>query len=102
MPIRLLDKLPKKLKDPDFVKAWEETGAEFALAREIIRSRMAAGLSQSELAEKIGTTQSVISRLESGSHTPSLSTLRRIAEVTHSRLRVEIIPLSGAHSIPEN
>ena len=53
---------------------------------------MAAGLSQTELAEKMGTTQSTVARLESCSYTPSVSTLKRVAEATGSRLRIEFIP----------
>ena len=92
-PRRLLDKLPKLLEDPEFATAWEDTREEFALAREIIRTRVAAGLSQKELAEKIGTTQSVIARLESGTHTPSVSTLKRVAAATHSKLCISLEPI---------
>ena len=87
------------MKDPEFAAAWEEAREEFSIAREIIRTRVAAGMSQKELAEKIGTTQSVIARLESGAHTPSVSTLKRVAAATHSTLRIELIPVdSSGHS----
>ena len=99
MSRRLLDKLPKMMEDSEFAAAWEETREEFSIAREIIRTRVAAGMSQKELAEKIGTTQSVIARLESGGHTPSVSTLRRVAEATHSKLRIELVPTgAGSHA----
>lgn len=52
MSRRLLDKLPKLLQDPECAAEWEESGKEFSIAREIIRTRVAAGLSQKELAEK--------------------------------------------------
>ncbi len=90
--LRVLDKLPELMKNPKFAAAWEETKEEFAIAREIIRSRTAAGISQKDLAEKIGTTQSTIARLESGAHTPSVSTLRRVAEATHTKLRISLVP----------
>ncbi len=92
MSRRLLDRLPKMMEDPEFAVAWEEAREEFSIAREIIRTRIAAGLSQKELAEKIGTTQSVIARLESGAHVPSVSTLKRVAEATHSKLRIKLVP----------
>jgi transcriptional regulator with XRE-family HTH domain len=95
MSRRLLDKLPKMMEDPEFAAAWEEAKEEFSIAREIIRTRVAAGLSQKELAEKIGTTQSAIARLESGEHMPSVSTLKRVAEATHSKLRIELVPSAG-------
>ncbi|MDR2892801.1 MAG: helix-turn-helix domain-containing protein [Deltaproteobacteria bacterium] len=99
MTRRLLDSLPKMLENPEFAAAWEEAREEFAIAREIIRTRVAAGMSQKELAEKIGTTQSVIARLESGAHTPSVSTLKRVAEATHAKLRIELVPVAGGPQV---
>lgn len=100
MSRRLLDKLPKMMEDPEFAAVWEDARDEFSIAREIIRTRVAAGMSQKELAEKIGTTQSVIARLESGSHMPSVSTLKRVAEATHAKLRIELIPADDESHIP--
>jgi len=88
---RLLDKLPDLMNDPEFAAAWHEAEEEFAIAREVIRARTAAGLSQQELAERLNTTQSAIARLESGTHTPSVSTLKRVAEATHAKLRIELV-----------
>ncbi|MBR4608217.1 MAG: helix-turn-helix transcriptional regulator [Lachnospiraceae bacterium] len=93
MSHQLLDKLPKLLEDSEFASAWEDTRDEFALAREIICTRVAAGLSQKELADKIGTTQSVIARLESGTHTPSVSTLKRVAAATNAKLNISFAPI---------
>ncbi len=92
MSRRLLDKLPELMRDPEFATAYHAAEEEFSIAREIIRARTSAGLSQKELAEKIGTTQSVIARLESSAHTPSVSTLKRVALATHSRLRIVLEP----------
>ncbi|MCK0197756.1 helix-turn-helix domain-containing protein [Ancylobacter sp. 6x-1] len=52
---------------------------------------MAAKLSQAELAMRLGTTQSAIARLEGGGVSPSLSTLRRYAEATGTKLHVELV-----------
>jgi DNA-binding XRE family transcriptional regulator len=49
------------------------------VARQIIRLRLDHGLSQEALAERVGTTKSAISRLESGQHAPNLATLDKIA-----------------------
>jgi len=100
MSKRLLDKLPGLMKDPAFATAWQEAEEEFSIAREVIRARIAAGLSQQELAERLHTTQSVIARLESGTHAPSVSTLKRVAEATHSKLRIELVPATGIASTP--
>lgn len=91
MTKRLLDKLPELMRDEEFAQIWNETSEEFAIAREIIKARTRAGLSQKELAEQIKTTQSVIARLESGVHIPSVSTLKRVARATHCQLRVEFV-----------
>lgn len=95
MSRRLADKLPEMIKNHGLGAAWSEVREEFSIAREIIRSRVTAGLSQKELAEKIGTTQSAIARLESGEHTPSVSTLKRVAVATDTKLHIEFIPAVG-------
>jgi ribosome-binding protein aMBF1 (putative translation factor) len=87
---RLLNKLPKLMADPGFAKAYNDAAAEFKLAREIIKARVAAGLSQEELAKKMATTQSVVARLESGRHLPSISTLKKLAEATGAKLSIHL------------
>ncbi len=57
-----------------------------SIARELIGLRMQHRLSQAELARRVGTTASVISRLERGNHLPSTETLRKIAAATGTRL----------------
>ena len=57
-----------------------------AIARLVIGFRIKHSLTQEELAERVGTTGSAISRLESGQHAPHLQTLKRIAEVAGDRL----------------
>ena len=59
-----------------------------AIARLVIGFRIKHGLTQEELAERVGTTGSAISRLESGQHAPHLQTLKRIAEVAGERFVV--------------
>jgi transcriptional regulator with XRE-family HTH domain len=87
---RVLDKLPELMKDEAFVKMYNDASAEFNLAREIIKARAAAGLSQEELARKMSTTQSAVARLESGRHLPSMSTLRKLAAATGSKLSIHL------------
>ena len=57
-----------------------------ALARLVIMHRAAAGISQKELARRVGTSHSAISRLESGRHRTSVATLQRVAEALGVRL----------------
>ena len=80
------------IRDPEFREEYGEADAEYAIIETLIRARNEAKLSQAELAKRIGTTQSAIARLESGSISPSLSTLRRYAAATGTRLHMELVP----------
>ena len=66
------------------------------VARTIYELREQAGLSQKELAERVDTTQSVISRLEDADYQGhSLAMLNRIAAALHQRVKIDFVPLSG-------
>lgn len=95
MSRRSADKLPEMVENHGPTTTWLGAREEFSIAHEIIRSRVTAGMSQKELAEKIGTTQSAIARLESGDHTPSVSTLKRVAAATDTQLHIKLIPSAG-------
>lgn len=75
-------------KDPAIKAEYDKLQPEFALIRAVIEARMKKGLTQNELAKKIGTKQSVISRLEIGKANPSFSFLTRLAEALNSRLEI--------------
>ena len=71
-----------------------EAEANMEVAEKIYRLRTAAGLTQRELAEKIGTTASVICRLENADYEGhSLSMLRRVAKALNQRVRISFVPL---------
>jgi transcriptional regulator with XRE-family HTH domain len=63
-----------------------------SIAAEIRRARAEAGLTQAELARRTGTTQSAVSRLESGRLIPTLAVLERVANATGSTIRVAVGP----------
>jgi transcriptional regulator with XRE-family HTH domain len=69
----------REARDPAFKAAREALEPEFQFRRALIRARLDAGLTQEELAERIGTKQPAIARLESGSTRPSFETLQRLA-----------------------
>lgn len=77
------------LKDPKVKKALKETELEFQIARSIIKARIDQGLSQTQLARKLKTKQSVISRVENARTVPSLSFLKRLAKVLGASLQVQ-------------
>lgn len=80
--------LNKRLKDPKFKKVWEELEPEYQIAKAVIEARLRKGLTQAQLAEKAGTTQPVISRIERGTTepSPSLSTIKRILGAAGKKL----------------
>ena len=82
------DHLKESLKDPDFRKVWEESEPEYLLARDIIKKRIEKKMSQRDLAKKLKTSQSVVSRIETMNANPSLFLLKRIAKVLEADLQV--------------
>ena len=84
------------LANPAVRQAYDAQMPEFELARELIAARAQAGLSQGDVAALMGTTQSVIARLESGRRTPSMRTVQRYADAVGARAVVRIEPLSAA------
>lgn len=77
------------LKDPAIRKALKETELEYQVARAVIKARTERGLTQKQLADKLNTKQSVISRVESANTTPSLSFLKRLAQALNASLKVQ-------------
>jgi transcriptional regulator with XRE-family HTH domain len=94
------DDLHKKwLKQrPGYAKAHASLDEEYRLARLFIAARARANLTQEELAARMGTTRTVISRLESGRMKPSLRTLERFAEATGHRLDLRLEPITASRT----
>lgn len=84
------DALREEMKDPAFKKAWDEFNLQYALASLLIRLRSEAGLSQAELAKRVGTTQSAIARMESGKVIPRLESLQKIARACGKKLEITV------------
>jgi transcriptional regulator with XRE-family HTH domain len=81
-------------KDDDYKGAFNGLDEEFRLARALIEARTRAGLSQSQLARRMKTSQSYIARIEGGKVRPSTGVLGRFAEATGTRLRIVFEPRS--------
>lgn len=73
---------------------------EFELLDEILKARTEAGLTQAELAQRIGTTQSAVARMETaiGKHSPSIATLKRYASALGYRLQLRLVKEQGLTS----
>jgi ribosome-binding protein aMBF1 (putative translation factor) len=77
-----------RLKSPATRTGYEQAKAAYEVGRMIRELREARQLSQRELAERMGTTQSVVGRLEAGGSRPTLVTLERVAQALGLRLEV--------------
>ena len=73
---------------PDVAEEYEALGPQYAIIRAEIESRRAIGLSQKELAERMGTAQANISRFESGNDNPSLAFLQKMADSLGKNLHI--------------
>lgn len=82
--------LKQSLKDPEFKKAYDALEPEFALANQLIGMRVKRGLTQAKLAKLMGTKQSAIARLESGTYNASLKQLDKVAKALNAKLTIKI------------
>ena len=80
-------------KREGFRKAYENLEEEYLLVREMLSARSRSGLTQEAVAERMGTTKSSVSRLESaGKHAPSLTTLKKYAKAVGCDLEIKLVP----------
>ncbi len=83
----------KLLSDPQVAAEYDSLETEFALLREILLARKAAGMTQAQVARAMGTQQASIARLESGlarGQLPSLSMLKRYADALGRKLHIRL------------
>jgi ribosome-binding protein aMBF1 (putative translation factor) len=79
------DDIKESLEDPEFKAEYERLAPYEELARIVIMRRAALGLTQAELAARMGTTASAISRIESGQHATSSQTVKKLADAFGAR-----------------
>ena len=86
----------KALRDLHVRAEYNALEAEFAWLAELLQARNRAGLTQTEVAERMGTTPSAVARLEAGGgsqkHSPSIATLRKYAEAVGCMVEVKLVP----------
>lgn len=83
----------EKMKHPEFRRAWKEVDSEFELLKSMLKARERVGLTQTELARKIGTKQPALSRLERGGfEKATIETLKKIADALDAKLIVKLQP----------
>lgn len=87
---RITDLHKEWLKDDEYKQEYDKLEAEFNLAKVLIQAREKSGLSQSEIAKRMNTKQSVVARLESADGNPTIKTLSRYAEALGGHLEISI------------
>ena len=84
------------LSRPGVRAEYERLGPEFELLSEMLRARQKAGLTQTQVAERMGTQSTAVTRLEgslsSGKHSPSIETVKRYAHAVGCELRMKFVP----------
>lgn len=83
--------LKKELKRPGFKKGFEAEKRKLCIGHQIFLARNQAGMTQAELAKRIGTRQSNISRLEQGNYNFTVQMLEKIARALRFRLKIALI-----------
>lgn len=76
------------MKRPGFKKAYDDLDLEFTLIRAILEQRARKGITQKQLAEKVGTKQSAIARFESGRANPTLAFVKKLSEALDLKLTI--------------
>jgi|GEM_PF-107102 len=80
------------LKDPTYRTAYDEAVEEFLVAEILIKARQEAAMTQAQVAKKMGTKQASVARMEGGSQSPSISTLKKFAAATGHELQIHFVP----------
>mgnify|MGYP001161923319 CR=1 FL=1 len=95
VPLDLKAELEQAMSRPGFKEAWDALEEEYATLAALLAARRDAGLTQDEVAERMGTTKSAVSRLEaslrSDKGSPSFATLRKYAHACGKRLVVRMV-----------
>jgi DNA-binding XRE family transcriptional regulator len=79
------------LAEEEFRREYGALEEEFSIVAQLIEARTKANLTQEQVARRMGTTQSVVARLESGHPLPSLRTLRRYASAVGSKVEIRLV-----------
>jgi len=87
----LKEKHRELLNDPTYQKAYTELEGEFLIAKALIEARTSANLTQKQVADRMGTIQSVVARMESGKPLPSLKSVIRYAGAVNSRIELKLV-----------
>jgi ribosome-binding protein aMBF1 (putative translation factor) len=88
-------------ENPEYAFILEGYRANQALLEALAEQRTTAGLSQRQIAERMGTSQSAVNRIEAGEIDPRLSTIQRLATALGLTIRWELVPITAGHPAAE-
>ncbi len=95
VPLNHATALAEAMQRPGFKQSWDALEEEYATLHTLLDARKTAGLTQEELAQRMGTTKSAVSRLEASlrdeRHSPSFATLKKYAHACGKRLVVQFV-----------
>lgn len=89
-PVSFEESLAELLKDPEWKKGYDALELEFSIIEQVLKKRLDKKMSQKQLAEKVGTKQSAISRLEGGNSNPSVAFLEKVSKALGGKLQISI------------
>lgn len=89
-PVPFKKYFDKAMKDPEIKVEYDRLAPEYEIIEAIIKKRIEKNMTQGQMAKKMGTKQSALSRLESGNYNPSLSFLKKVAFALDSKLNISI------------
>ena len=83
--------LEESLQDPDFKEEWDKLELRYAVIKQLIKIRNSYNLSQAQLAQKLNTTQAVISRIENGTVNISIDFIERLAKAFDKKIEFRLV-----------
>jgi len=90
------DMIKKMLSNPEVKAEYDALEDEFALFDEFLKARKRSGLTQAEIAARMGTKAPAVARIEAGGgskrHSPSIATLQKYAEAVGCKLQIKLVP----------
>lgn len=83
--------LNESLQDEEFKKEWDKLELRYAVIKQLIKIRNTYNLSQAQLAEKLNTTQAVISRIENGTVNIGIDFIDKLAKAFNKRVEINLV-----------
>ncbi|MFV0422273.1 helix-turn-helix domain-containing protein [Oleidesulfovibrio sp.] len=91
MPRTMEEKHKEWSNDPEYIEAFDALEQEFAIARALIKARREAGMTQAEVAKRMGISQPAVARIEAGKNV-SVKTLGKYARAIGRSIDVRVLP----------